>query len=486
VAAGERLSPMDATLLYLETATSSSSIGVVFRFDGPIAFDDYVKDFRNRRIQRIPRFRQVVAPVPLNLSFPTWEVDPGFDLDIHLHDIRLDPPGSDRELRSLTDRVIAQRFDFRRSPWDIFVVNGLHDGSSALIFHMHHCITDGVGFFKILQAVFDASPQPFCVDGPDESPSVAPPLPGAMERLRGAMRDRFARRAKRNTRDETASEAADRKARKKEKSKAFFIAMSEFMQAPGIRLPFNAPLSGRVHHGTVSFDLAELQQVAKALGGTINDVLLTILGGAIDRLSQELEIEVAGRNCRVYQAANARTADDHEKWGNRLAFMPAIVPLGLSDSLERLRRIADYTRKVKDSGVREAADNMVQGFQTKLPPPLAKLGLRLMLSRAMERLTALSKSPPLFNIYVTNVRMPEFNSHLGGRRIIGLTGLAPLVPNTGVTCASANYDGRLHVGITADAVTMPDVEGFVAKLTRACEDLLEAARAASLLTERAP
>ncbi|MCP4643975.1 MAG: DUF1298 domain-containing protein [bacterium] len=472
---GERLGPMDATLLYMETATSSSNIGLICRFDGPIPFDDFVDDFKRHRIQRLPRFRQVIAPVPLNLGFPTWEDAPDFVLEHHVHRVDLEPPGSLRQLSEAVDRSLGQRIDLRRPPWDLTVVNGLADGCSAVIVNMQHCITDGVGITKILDALFDSTPAPFNTDASEEALPKPSPLPGPVERLKGVMRDRVARRRARKKRPaELPADASRRKAADKERLKAFGNTMKEFVQAPGIRLPFNAPISGRVHYGGASFDLEAFRRIATVSGGTLNDVLLTVLGGAIDRLANEHGLEVQDKFCRVYQAANVRSADEQDNWGNRLAFMPALVPLGLVDPRERLRQTAAYTKKTKELGVREVADKMVRGFQTKLPPPMAKLGLRLMLARVFQKLGALSKRPPAINIYVTNVRLPDFTAYLGGRRMTHFSGRAPLVPNTGVTCAAVNYGDLLHIGITADSESMPDVDGFSAYIHQAFDELLAA------------
>jgi len=465
---------LDATLLFLETATSSSSIGLVCRFDGPIPFETYVKDFKFHRIQRLHRFRQVVAPVPLNLSFPTWEDDPNFDLERHLSHVHLEPPGSERQLRELTDQFIGKRFDFRRPPWNILVVNGICGNCSAVILHMHHCISDGVGLMKILRVVFDSSPTPLRTDVPQETLAIAPALPNSLQRIGRAIRDRFSQRAEKRLSGGASNDAAEEKAAGKESSKAFNTVMKDFIMAPGVRLPFNAPLSGRVHHASTVFDIDEFRRISNAAGGTVNDILLAILAGAIDRIAEESRIEAKGKFCRVYQAANVRRDDEQDQWGNRLAFLPALLPLGMTDLRERLGQIAAYSKKMKELGIRETADRLVRGFQSKTPPPLAKLSLRLMLSSWPQKLGALTKRPPVINIYATNLKLPESVFYLGERRMTGFTPLAPLVPNTGITFAGMNYDGRIHIGVTADAVSMPDVEGFVAKLNQARDDLLAA------------
>lgn len=478
---GERLGPMDATLLYLETATSTSNIGLVCRFDGPIAFDEFMRDFECCRLPILPRFRQVLAPVPFNLSFPTWEDDPNFDLGHHLNHVVLEGLGTEKELSRVIEQAMARRIDLTRSPWEITVVNGLEDGGAAIIIQMHHCITDGAGVTKVLDTLFDSTPHPFSSDSAGEPLPQPPPLPSALTRVIGVFRDRRVRRREKRVRAaeavaESAADKALRKAEGKRRLRDFGRVLKEFMQAPGIRLPFNAPLSGRVQYGRVSFDLCDLRHIGDKRGSTVNDVLLTILGGAIDRLAGELGIEIDHKFLRVYQAANTRKTDERDDWGNRLAFMPALVPLGLVDSIERLRQTTTYTQNTKALGVREVADKMVRGFQAYLPPPLAKLGLQLMLARMFQKFSAMSKRTPGFNIYLTNARLPDFQAFLGERHMTEFTGLGPLVPNTGVTCTAVNYAGRIHVGISADPETLPDIEGFCSKFQEVFDECLSTAR----------
>ncbi|MBX7254946.1 MAG: WS/DGAT domain-containing protein [Candidatus Hydrogenedentes bacterium] len=466
-----RLNPMDATLLYLESPMYSSTIGLICRFEGPLAFDAYVQDFRCRRIEKLQRFRQVIVPVPFTLAHPSWEDDPGFCLDKHLRHVRLEHPGSEEQLREVSNRVLEERFDFTRSPWNIVFVDGLHDGTCVLIFHMHHSITDGMGFLKILQAVFDEGPEPFVTTGSGTGLATPRQLPGAFERTRAAFREWFANRSRSRRGGETALEAKERKLREKKQLLAFNSAMKELFTAKGIHLPFNAPLSGRIHHSSVVFDLDELRGIARAVPCTVNDVLLAVLAGAIDRLAHELALDVSGTCCRVYQAANTRAAHDAESWGNRLSFIPALLPLGLRDPRERLCAISAYTRKTKENGVREAADRIIRTFQAATPPPLAKLGVRVAFSQFAQALGRLNKRPPVFNLYMSNVRLPQFNTFLGGKRMTELVGLAPLVPNTGLTLTAAAFDKCVSVGILADAVSLPDVDGFAAKLTAAYLEL---------------
>lgn len=432
---------MDAIPLYLETATSNANIVVVFRVDGPISYRDYADGFRHDRLDRLPGFRNVVVQVALNLKQPSWREARDFALDDHLQDIQLEPPGSDRQLRALIDGWINERFDFRTPPWNIFVVNGLEGGGSALVLRMHHCLSDGIGMVKLIfPAILDGLPMPQDSTAVKAVASEAPehnkPPPGSPQ-----------------------------------SSHCFKARMHELANAPGVQLPFRRALSGRAHHAATSFDLGDVRTIRNALGGTSNDVLLAVLGGAIDGLLETLGVDGTDHYCRILQASNARRRNERTVAGNRVAFIPVLVPLGRASPAERLARIVTYTRRTRLSGARAAADTYMRHFSRTLPPPVLKLALRLLLSPALLRLGSAIRPMPAVDMYVTHFPWTDSTAFIGERRVVGMTPLAPLLPNTGLTCAAVSYAGRMFIGLTADAVSFPQVDNFVGGMHRAFEDL---------------
>ena len=424
---------MDVVPLYLESATSHGNVGVLFRFDGPVSFEDYAGGFAEKRLPRLERFTQVVARTPLNLKRPSLKPARAFDLSSHLHDVRLEPPDTELQLRTLYDGLINRHFDFRRPPWDIFIVNGLDGDHSALILHYHHCLSDGVG---LVNRVF-----PAILDGLAAPPTGRPEALGQDE------------------------------GRPQDAGRIMDEVMQEFARAPGVDLPFCRPLSGTSRHAATSFDLGELRAIRSAFGGTTNDVLLAVLGGAVDALAREMNLDTAGRYCRIIQPADVRKPDERSAEGNHLAFLPALVPLGAADGPERLRRTIAYTARTKRSGMRGAADAYLRDLPHRLPAPLLRLAFRLLSSKRLHRLGTMLMPMPSVDLYLSYVRWSGDEASLAGRGLAGLTILAPLMFDTGLCAVAFAHGGRVHIGLTADAVTFPRVDDFAERMQDAFGDL---------------
>lgn len=486
---GDRLSPMDAMLLYFETPSLRCNIIGVGRTAGPVSFDEFVADLE-ARLDRLPSFRQIIVPVPLNLAHPTWEGDPHFDLVNHVHEQVLDPPGSERKLRELASRINQERFDFRRPPWAVHIVSGVEGNGSAIIVQFHHCISDGIGMQNVLSALLPLSP------GrrhrrPHKTPVwAAPPVPSPALRLarglghglhrklrwiRAAARriaGTTSRRSLRTTQDHAAGSGLKANGRKAARVAAI---LNEFARAPTLRLPFNTPLSGATSLAWTSFDLEEMRTIKSTAGGTLNDVLLSILAGAIERFSVTHGIETEGRYLRVRQAADVRASEGRPELGNRVAFIPALLPLGDRDPVQRLHLISEYTSAAKAAGVRNVTDGFIRAVQELLPPPILKLALRLRFANVFGAVAAALGRPPSVNVYVTNIHWPEFTLHAGEQPICTIEPFAPLLPGVGLTCTALSYRGQLHLGLTADSETTGDVEALVGYFERAYEELRSAA-----------
>lgn len=470
----ERLSPMDAMMLFFETSTGSCNICAVCHTEGRIPFDDFVRDFRHR-LHRLPSFRKIIVRVPFNLAHPTWESDPDFDLLEHLYHVELEPPGSEDQLRELTSEIHDIRFDFGRSPWAVYVVNGVEGDRSAVIIKFHHCMSDGIGARNIGSAIFDLEPKPLNTTPVMEVAEHPGPVPGPARRLVRAARDGFGYRRQSTVPKDGRSPSPAPDGTPRVDGKEVRAIVREFTRAPGVRFPFNARSSGHLHTGWTSFRLDEMRAIRTALGGTVNDVLLAIVAGAIRRVAAAEGIEVEGRSLRIHQAADVRTPDRRGEWGNRVAFIPALVPLGEPDVGQLMRRISAYTGRAKAAGVRESMHAFIRRFQETLPAPLLKLALRMRFADVFRRLAKALGLPPTVNMYVTNIRWPDITLHVAGRRVVGIKPFAPLLPGVGLTCTALSYGEELHIGITADRETMRDMDTLVGFLDLAYEELGSAA-----------
>ena len=470
----ERLSPMDAMMLFFETATGSSNIFGVFHTEGRIPFDDFVHDFRHR-LPQVPRFRKLVVPVPLHLAHPTWEDDPNFDLREHLHHVELDAPGSEDQLRALASEIGDESFDFRRSPWAVYVVDGVGGDRSAVILKFHHCISDGIGSQNIVSSIFDLELKPLNTT-PAAELERPTPVPGPTRRLARAARDGFGYRKRPSSPSQgRLRQSVPDGARCPDLGKEVRSIVREFTRAPGVRFSFNARSSGHIHVGWTSFGLEGMRAIRSSTGGTVNDVFLGIVTGAMQRLADLEGLDVEGRWLRIHQAASVRARDRRGEWGNSVAFIPTLVPLGERDPGKRMRYITAYTSRARAAGVRRRMHAFMRRFQDTLPAPLLRLALRMRFANVFRRLAEAMGLPPSVNLYVSNIRWREMTLFVAGQRIVGIKPFAPLLPGVGLTCTGLSYGGELHVGITADRETLPDVETLVGLLHEAHSELLSAA-----------
>jgi len=460
MAARDRLNAMDASMLYLENKTVSFDIAGVFKVDGPIEFDRYVIDVAHR-LEYLPRFRQRIVPVPFNLGHPTWEEDPDFVLMDHIRHVRLPAPGCLAEFDSFLDETMQDHLDMSKPPWMIYVVNGLENDEAAVVVKVHHCLTDGTGGHKIYAALVDFQ-EPCMREGdPPRWNQDAPAFPNGFQRMRYAMSDAF------SNGDESApvSKASAEELERREE------LMNRFKNAPSLRFGYNGILSGRIQHRSATFPLAKLRAIRKAHGGTVNDVFITMLGDVMDRVAREEGLDPTDQFLRLHLAANRRTQADQNDWGNRVALLPALVPLGIEDPAQRLRSVAEYTRDVKSANVLESMVEYINKMQ-RLPAPLLRVALRLVASEPVNRFIVWLGKPPLMNMYVTNVRWPEVASYMGGRKVTQVRPLLPLMPQVGVLCSAITYADDLTLSFAGDPTLALPLETLIEYLHEAFDRLL--------------
>ncbi len=445
----DRLTAMDATMLYLENRTVSFDIAGVFKVDGPIDFDRYVIDLAHR-LEHLPRFRQRIVPVPMTLSHPTWEFDPEFTLADHVRDVRIPAPGGPSEFDAFLDGSMQDRLDMSKPPWMLYVVNGLEGDQAAIVVKVHHCLTDGTGGHKIYAALVDFE-GPALREG--EAPqwnADAPPLPSPVQRIQFAMADARRKDAEEAERPQSPPEELTRRA----------AVLKRFKKSPALRFGFNGMLSGEVQHRSTTIPLADLRAIRKAYGGTVNDVYITLLGDVMERIAREEGLDPSGRYLRLHLAANRRTQSSQNDWGNRVALLPALVPLGVENPAERLKAVVDFMREVKETNVIEAMVDYINKTQ-RLPAPMLRWVLRLMYSDVLNRLVVRIGRPPMMNMYVTNVRWPEMSSYMGGRKVTQVRPLLPLMPRVGLLCSAITYDDHLTLSFAGDPTLNVPLEKMI-------------------------
>ncbi|HVS64485.1 MAG TPA: wax ester/triacylglycerol synthase family O-acyltransferase [Thermoanaerobaculia bacterium] len=441
-----RLTATDAAFLYFERDESPMHIGGVCLFEGEVSYEPYVESI-SRKLELLPRFREKLVFAPLALGHPTWETDEGFDVRDHVLLHRLPAGSGERELQELTNRLIAGKMRRDRPLWELHLVQGLEDGRSAMVTKVHHAMVDGVGGNAIMTTILDLERDPPPPRAPKHEYQPTTPLPPSARAVE-AMRD-SARSVVDAVSDHLRSMgdlARSFDASRLQSSLAVLRESMPDMALPPRRLPFNRPCSGERSFVWTRVPFAEARAIRSSLGGTVNDVMLATLGGAVGRYAELHGQRTAERSMRVMVPVNVRPSQEGEALGNLVSALPVDVPLGFDDPAARLRAVRAATRTLKDGRVAEGV-SLLSNLAGTIPVP----------AQAMFGAVAASPFPP-FNLVCTNVPGPQIPLYAIGQRLESYYPHVPVGWDLGVCCAIFSYNQALHVGLNSDTRACPDVE----------------------------
>jgi diacylglycerol O-acyltransferase len=442
---GRRLSPQDATFYYLETPESPMSIGSVAVFEGHIPYRRFLESIQSR-MHLIPRYRQRVIEPPFNIGRPTWEFDPDFDIRRHIIRVPLPPPGSDEQLRELTARLIRGQLDRSKPLWELYFVEGLEGERTALVSKIHHCLVDGVSGIELMTVMLDVSAAPPAVIPPATEPVPELPSQGKLflDALFDSISESLDRAADFQLMLMDALPGGDREQINKI-AKGFRAALP-YLRTQRKKMPFNASFSGERELAWAEILFHEARAVRKAHGGTVNDVVLTVLAGGLAYYARAHGEATEGRIARVLCPVNVRREDERGTLGNRVSMLLVEVPLDVDDPVQRLKLITERTAQLKRDLVAdgvEAIADLLGGL-----PPMLMLGL-----------TDLPGPPnTIANMVCTNVPGPLIPLYSVGHRLIAHYPIVPIAWSMGIGCAVTSYDQSLYIGLTADRGAAPDVD----------------------------
>ena len=463
----DRLSSIDAGFLAQERAGAHMHIGSVMLFEGPPVKREDFLDHISSRLHLVPRYRQKLAFPPLELGRPLWIDDPRFNLDYHVRVTALPDPGSLEQLRLLAGRIFSQRLDRSKPLWEIWLVHGLEEHRFALVNKTHHCLVDGVSGADITTVLFDLDPTPRAVDG-DTDPWVPAPEPSdaaiAAEGVADIVRTPF-----RLARDVAA--AVTNPGRTLGQARDAVEAVGEVVSglitgAP--KTPLNQPCGSHRRVHWVHADLADLKATKNALGGTVNDVFLNVVSGALRRWLHTHGVRTEGLELRGAVPVSLRAGDEHGRFGNRITIMVGPLPVFVEDPVERQRIVTEAMKHLKESKQALGAE-LIAGLQDFAPPTVFAQASRL------------NFSPRMYNLLVTNVPGPQFPLYLLGRELQELVPVAFLAAEQILAVAIMSYNGGVDVGLIGDYDAMPDLEDLAALFEETIDELREAA-----LSEEAP
>ncbi len=457
----DRLSPLDVSFLYMETPTTAMHVGGVATFEPPEQGLDYDRlvELISRRIALVPRYRQKVRWVPGHLANPVWVDDEDFDVTYHVRRSALPRPGGDAQLRELVGRLQSRQLDRNRPLWEIYLVEGLSGGRVAIVTKTHHAMVDGVSAVDIGTVILDLSATPREVPADDWSPRRAP---GAVGLVAGAMTD-LVRRPTQAV-DTARSAVVDARATvgKVASVAGGVLASARTMARSAPSSPLNVAIGEQRRFGMAQTELDDYKRVRKAHGGTVNDVVLATVSGALRAwLLTRGEAVTPSSVIRAMVPVSVRVDGDRAELGNRVSSYFVDLPVGEGNAVMRLHQVSFAMRGHKESGEAVGADALVQltGFA---PPTLHALGARV----------ANGFTKRLFNVVVTNVPGPQFPLYAAGARMLQMYPVVPLAKGQAVSIGLTSYDGGVFYGLNADRDAMPDVDVLAQCLEESLAELV--------------
>ncbi len=457
----DRLSALDSSFLHLETGGAHMHVASVLVLAGAAPTHEEMMRGVEARLHLVPRYRQRIATVPLNQGRPVWVDDPHFNIAYHVRHAALPAPGGERELRNLAGRLFAQPLDRTKPLWEMILVERIRDEDGerrfAVISKTHHSLVDGISGVDIMSILFDLDPDA-AVAAP-EAPWVPRPVPSGTELLTEALLERATvpREAARGVRALTRAprELAGRLAGLG--SLAFASAAS-----PAPPTPLNVPIGPHRRYTWVDADVPSFKAIKSALGGTLNDVVLSSVALALGRFLRERGEHTDELVLKAMVPVSVRAATQSGALGNRVATMWAPLPVGVEDPVEVMELVHAAMKGLKESGQAVGAATLT-ALADFAPPTI------------MTQAARLQPRQRYFNVVVTNVPGPQVPLYLQGRRLERFYPVVPLARRQALGIAVMSYDGRLGYGLLADFDALPDLEEIAGHLADAIDDLARAA-----------
>jgi diacylglycerol O-acyltransferase / wax synthase len=458
----DRLTAIDASFLHQEGHNSHMHVGAVTIFEGPPPeFEEFLDSLR-MRLHLVPRYRQKLAEAPLQTGRPVWIDDPNFNLEYHVRQTALPEPGSEDQLMRLVSRVFSQQLDRSKPLWETWLVEGLEGNRFALISKTHHALVDGIAGVDMAQVIFDLTPVPQEVPHPDEAWQPARE-PNPIELLA----DGVAGLAKASV--GVALRAVGAAARPQESINELREAaegLGEIVWAgmnPAPETPLNVEIGPHRRFVGVRNELADFKTIKNAFGGTVNDVVLTVVSGSLREWLHSRGVRTEGLELRALVPVSIRAAHESGQLGNRIAVMRGPLPVYVEDPVARLQAVRQAMDGLKESKQAVGAE-VLTGVQNFAPPTILAQASRL------------NFSTRFFNLIVTNVPGPQFPLYVRGRELEDVFPVAFLPENHALAVAIMSYNGKINFGLLGDYDALPDIGLIADGIEASLEELVSLAR----------
>ncbi|HYP55035.1 MAG TPA: wax ester/triacylglycerol synthase family O-acyltransferase [Solirubrobacterales bacterium] len=460
----ERLTAIDASFLTNESSSSHMHIGALLIFEGPPPkYVDLVEHIRGR-LDKVPRFRQKLVEPPLEAGRPLWADDVNFNLAYHVRHTALPSPGGEAQLKRLAARVFSPQLDRSTPLWEMWLVQGLERDRFALLTKTHHAAVDGIAGVDIGTVLFDLEPVP--EPAPVEDGWEPEPTPSTAQLIARGVTDAVAAPLHLAERAVAAVRNPETAARRVVEALEGVGEVAGALADPAPDVPLNRPIGPHRRYTWARSELATFKHIKDTFGGTVNDVVLAVVTGALRKWLDRRGIRTEGLELRALVPVSVRAEDERGQLGNKLAAMRGPLPVYVEDPVRRLRVVSEQMEGLKRSKQALGAE-VIARFNDFAPPTLLAQAARL------------NFSTRLFNLITTNVPGPQIPLYVLGRELEEVFPVAFLPENHALAVAIMSYNGRICFGLLADYDSMEDVEVISNGLEESLDELEQAATAAA-------
>ncbi len=464
----DRLTSVDAGFLHQEGPRSHMQLGGMTIFEGPPPpMEDFLEQIR-RRLHLVPRYRHKLAFTPLEAGRPVWIDDPDFNLEFHIRHTALPSPGDWEQLCNLTARIFSQALDRSKPLWEMWLIEGLRENRFALISKSHHALIDGIAGVDLATVLFDLSPTPPPIRNSGR-PWQPHPEPGGPELiaagLRGALRTGI-------NLVEGAIDALARPEQTLSRVRDAAEGIGEIIWAglnPAPETPLNVPIGPHRRFVGVGCKLDDFKTVKNAFGGTVNDVVLAVVTGALRTFLISRGKQTEGVELRALVPVSVRADNEHSEAGNRIVVIRGPLPVYIADPVHRVRFVSQAMDGLKESKQALGAE-VIAGAQSFAPPTILAQASRL------------NFSTRLFNLLVTNVPGPQLPLYVLGRQMLEAYPVAFLPENHALAIAIMSYNGQMNFGLLGDFDALPDIQDIADAIADELGTLVSLARESAVAT----
>jgi WS/DGAT/MGAT family acyltransferase len=461
----KQLTGLDGSFLYMETPTSFGHVNGLAIYERPDGdFDPYATVYRRfaSKVGELEPMRRRVVEVPMGLDHPYWVMDPNFDLDFHIRHMSLAPPGRRDQLAEQVARIVGRPMDRTRPLWEVYVIEGLEDGSWALLTKYHHATIDGASGVLMMTLLNDLTPD---APPPGESPPWEPEeIPSDAELLRLAIGNLVRNPAKalrlqlRIVRDFAAAAGITGLSSAAQQAGAAVKALAGPQDGPRVSMPmsaapptpWNKSITAHRRFAMRAAKVSDLKRLKAVTGGTLNDVVMAIVAGALRAYLAEHDA-LPDAPLRAMVPVSIRTGNEEEPWTNRVSSLVVDLPTHLADPLERLASCREAMDRAKRQFELVPAEALVD-IQQYSSPVVATSAIRL-----AARLKLADRMAPPVNVIISNVPGPRQPLYLGGAEMRTYIPVSTIAEGMGLNVTVHSYLDELEFGLIACRELVPDL-----------------------------